>query len=124
MKTKLAEDAEEDFAVSDHRFELFAHLHHRGLDRTFIGEPALSVFHAHMEHTSLTPKLFVFGIEQRILLEPPAVARERAGCEHRLARLADRVESQLDLALENRRAHEGRLLIANVSDDSDHGDYY
>jgi hypothetical protein len=124
MKAELTKYPQKHFTVADNRLDLFAHFHEGRLHGSLPCQPALPVLHSHAEHASLAAKLFVFGIEERIFLKAPAVKRHGAGGDHRLPRFVCRAEPQLDLALQNRRAHEGWLLIASVLEDSDHGDYY
>jgi len=89
VKGELAKYRTSISAVADDRFELLPHLHDRRLHGAFVRQSALSVFHAHAEHTSLATQLLVFGVEEGV---PPAVAGRASGW-HRVAMTASRASS-------------------------------
>ena len=68
--------------------------------RALEGQQALAALRAHAERRSLAPQQLVFGVEQRVFLQPAAVQRRGAERENLRACLVGTVEAKLDLALE------------------------
>src|SRR5262245_2777263 len=100
VEAELLQDREQHVAVGDDGFTFLAEFHRARLYGPFESEKALAALVPHSQHRSLPAELFIIGIEQAILLQPPAVKRCGAKREDLCPCLVGAVESQLDLALE------------------------
>src|SRR5689334_19919391 len=103
MQADFLEHTLHDLAVADHGFVLVANFHRSGEHGTLEREQAPARFGPDAQHAPAMTERFIFGVEQRVLLQAPRTERRRPGGENRRARFFRAGETEFDFPLDHQR---------------------